>query len=128
MSEITIECDLCDGCGWYEGGESIKTTCEKCNGTGMVAALHWADQINVAFKGNEDIITLQAATIKAQRERIERLSMNIEKLKQERDAAYERAAQVCDEFAIPSEGNVFEVTSWNVVSDAIRALKAEPKD
>lgn len=29
-------CDLCDGCGWYEGGEALKTTCANCNGTGSV--------------------------------------------------------------------------------------------
>jgi hypothetical protein len=29
-------CDRCDGCGWYEGGEFLQTTCEKCNGTGIV--------------------------------------------------------------------------------------------
>ncbi|HTJ52644.1 MAG TPA: YopX family protein [Cyclobacteriaceae bacterium] len=27
-------CDQCDGCGWHEGGESLKTSCEHCNGTG----------------------------------------------------------------------------------------------
>ena len=29
-------CVRCDGCGWYEGGKTIKTTCEKCGGTGEV--------------------------------------------------------------------------------------------
>jgi len=29
-------CDRCDGCGWYEGGKTLKTTCEKCGGTGVV--------------------------------------------------------------------------------------------
>lgn len=29
-------CDFCDGCGWYEGGPTLMTTCEKCNGTGIV--------------------------------------------------------------------------------------------
>lgn len=28
-------CDSCDGCGWYEGGKTLKTTCEKCGGTGI---------------------------------------------------------------------------------------------
>lgn len=28
-------CDLCDGCGWYEGGPTLKTVCEICNGTGI---------------------------------------------------------------------------------------------
>lgn len=28
-------CDECDGCGWYEGGPTIKTTCAKCKGTGI---------------------------------------------------------------------------------------------
>lgn len=27
-------CDQCDGCGWHEGGESLKTECTACNGTG----------------------------------------------------------------------------------------------
>jgi hypothetical protein len=31
-----VECDFCDGCGWYEGGKALKTTCEKCNGTGKI--------------------------------------------------------------------------------------------
>jgi len=29
-------CDNCDGCGWYEGGKTLQTKCEKCNGTGVV--------------------------------------------------------------------------------------------
>lgn len=29
-------CDRCDGCGWYEGGECLKTTCDKCNGIGII--------------------------------------------------------------------------------------------
>lgn len=28
-------CDRCDGCGWYEGGKTLQTTCEKCGGTGV---------------------------------------------------------------------------------------------
>jgi len=36
--EEFIECDNCDGCGWYEGGQFIQTTCEKCKGTGQVEA------------------------------------------------------------------------------------------
>lgn len=31
-----IECGCCDGCGWYEGGKELKTTCEVCNGTGKI--------------------------------------------------------------------------------------------
>lgn len=30
-------CDRCDGCGWYEGGVTLKTPCEKCGGTGFAA-------------------------------------------------------------------------------------------
>lgn len=31
----TIElCDACDGTGWTEGGECLKTTCYRCNGRG----------------------------------------------------------------------------------------------
>lgn len=30
------ECRECDGCGWYEGGATLKTTCHECNGTGVV--------------------------------------------------------------------------------------------
>jgi len=29
-------CGDCDGCGWYEGGKTIKTTCPACEGSGMV--------------------------------------------------------------------------------------------
>ena len=29
-------CDNCDGCGWYEGGKTLKTTCGVCDGTGLV--------------------------------------------------------------------------------------------
>ena len=32
-----FECDLCDGCGWYEGGKTLKTHCIKCNGNGIIA-------------------------------------------------------------------------------------------
>lgn len=32
----TTECRECDGCGWYEGGRTLKTTCEACAGTGVV--------------------------------------------------------------------------------------------
>ena len=32
-----FECDVCDGCGWYEGGETLKTHCTKCDGKGAVA-------------------------------------------------------------------------------------------
>lgn len=31
-------CDRCDGCGWYEGGKTLQTKCEKCNGTGVLGA------------------------------------------------------------------------------------------
>lgn len=30
------ECDRCSGCGWYEGGETIQTHCEACDGHGIV--------------------------------------------------------------------------------------------
>jgi hypothetical protein len=30
-------CGDCDGVGWYEGGETLQTQCERCYGTG------WAD-------------------------------------------------------------------------------------
>lgn len=33
---LVQECDRCDGCGWYEGGKTLQTTCEECNGTGIV--------------------------------------------------------------------------------------------
>jgi len=32
----SVECDQCDGCGWYEGGTTLRTTCEGCNGTGII--------------------------------------------------------------------------------------------
>lgn len=28
-------CDQCDGCGWYEGGPTLKTICQYCQGTGI---------------------------------------------------------------------------------------------
>lgn len=31
-------CDFCDGCGWYEGGPTLKTRCPECGGTGRVLA------------------------------------------------------------------------------------------
>jgi hypothetical protein len=36
LEEYPEECGRCDGCGWYEGGRTIKTTCEVCGGTGKV--------------------------------------------------------------------------------------------
>jgi rRNA maturation protein Nop10 len=36
LEEEDFECDRCDGCGWYEGGKTLKTTCEKCGGTGVI--------------------------------------------------------------------------------------------
>ena len=29
-------CPHCDGCGWVEGGETIKTLCAPCEGRGCV--------------------------------------------------------------------------------------------
>lgn len=29
-------CRDCDGCGWYEGGKTLKTTCPSCEGSGLV--------------------------------------------------------------------------------------------
>lgn len=29
-------CADCDGCGWYEGGATVQTSCEACQGTGIV--------------------------------------------------------------------------------------------
>jgi hypothetical protein len=29
-------CTNCDGCGWYEGGPTLQTTCEVCKGTGRI--------------------------------------------------------------------------------------------
>lgn len=31
-----VYCDRCDGCGWYEGGKTLQTDCEKCKGTGVL--------------------------------------------------------------------------------------------
>jgi len=39
MKKEYIECDRCDGCGWYEGGKTIQTKCEVCNGTGKIEKL-----------------------------------------------------------------------------------------
>jgi RecJ-like exonuclease len=30
------ECRECDGCGWVEGGRTLKTECSRCHGTGQV--------------------------------------------------------------------------------------------
>ena len=29
------ECRNCDGCSWYEGGPTLKTTCTTCSGSGI---------------------------------------------------------------------------------------------
>jgi len=29
-------CDSCNGCGWAEGGKTIKTNCKDCAGHGIV--------------------------------------------------------------------------------------------
>lgn len=34
--KIRFECDHCDGCGWYEGGRYLVTTCETCKGRGWI--------------------------------------------------------------------------------------------
>lgn len=34
--EVEVECDDCDGCGWVEGGRTIKTECSTCKGEGVV--------------------------------------------------------------------------------------------
>lgn len=31
-----FECDVCDGCGWYEGGPVLINRCFKCNGLGYI--------------------------------------------------------------------------------------------
>jgi hypothetical protein len=31
-----FQCDNCDGCGWHEGGSTIKTNCRTCGGSGIV--------------------------------------------------------------------------------------------
>ena len=31
-----VMCRSCDGCGWYEGGPTLQTTCAACKGTGEV--------------------------------------------------------------------------------------------
>lgn len=31
-----IYCERCDGCGWYEGGKTLRTKCEECDGAGVV--------------------------------------------------------------------------------------------
>ncbi len=40
-------CDRCDGCGWYEGGPTLQTRCEDCNGTGVI------DRLRPATAGKE---------------------------------------------------------------------------
>lgn len=32
-------CEYCDGCVWYEGGKTLKTTCGHCAGTGIKPTL-----------------------------------------------------------------------------------------
>lgn len=36
LSNNKIECDQCDGCGWHEGGPTLKTKCKTCKGRGWV--------------------------------------------------------------------------------------------
>jgi DnaJ-class molecular chaperone len=31
-----VECDYCDGCGWYEGGPYLKNRCNHCGGLGYI--------------------------------------------------------------------------------------------
>jgi hypothetical protein len=33
-------CGDCDGCGWVEGGKTLKTPCSACGGTGASLASH----------------------------------------------------------------------------------------
>ena len=33
-------CDYCDGCGWVEGGECLKSTCPQCGGSGNQPPLY----------------------------------------------------------------------------------------
>lgn len=33
-------CERCEGCGSYEGGKVLLTTCEDCEGTGLV----WSEE------------------------------------------------------------------------------------
>jgi hypothetical protein len=48
-------CDRCDGCGWYEGGKAIQTDCEKCNGTGVVQAGSYPDELRGRGVASETI-------------------------------------------------------------------------
>lgn len=31
-----VYCDDCDGCGWFEGGKALMTTCKTCKGKGIL--------------------------------------------------------------------------------------------
>lgn len=37
IAGVTDDCDRCAGCGWWEGGRTLMTTCRECNGTGAIA-------------------------------------------------------------------------------------------
>lgn len=40
-----FECDLCDGCGWYEGDpKGIGFPCPKCKGKGWIWVLKDKDE------------------------------------------------------------------------------------
>lgn len=34
--DLAEYCSECDGCGWYEGGKTLKTACKACGGSGLV--------------------------------------------------------------------------------------------
>ena len=36
---LVVECDYCDGTGWFEGGKVLQTKCHECGGTGKLSAI-----------------------------------------------------------------------------------------
>jgi dUTP pyrophosphatase len=48
-----IDCDQCDGCGWYEGGPTLKTTCTVCKGVGKLPKI--TSSAHSFTEGGDDI-------------------------------------------------------------------------
>lgn len=76
-----MECDVCDGCGWHEGGLAIKTFCEKCQGTGVSDFPHWADRLNAEFKENEATIESLMEQLTEKDKEIERMRPVVDSLR-----------------------------------------------
>jgi hypothetical protein len=53
----TKECRDCDGCGWTEGGATLKTECQTCKGAGEVP-LRPLEQLEIAKDALRELASL----------------------------------------------------------------------